>query len=88
MNSIAGFDTRLLEHFTAAVIVTDPDGLIIGWNRAAEQTYGWAEEQVIGQSIVDVLVAPDHASLAAQIIDRLNQSATKQVPPHAVHAGP
>ncbi len=38
-----------------AVVVTDPHGHIVLWNRAAESLYGWTEQEVLGMSILDVL---------------------------------
>lgn len=56
---ITGADARaVLDALVRAVVVTDPDGTIVLWNRSAEELYGWAEHEVIGRSILDVL-APD-----------------------------
>jgi len=56
---IVGADARaVLDALVRAVVVTDPDGTIVLWNRSAEELYGWAEREVIGRSILDVL-APD-----------------------------
>jgi len=41
-----------------AVITTDPDGVILAWNPAAERLYGWPEADVIGRNVADVIV-PD-----------------------------
>ena len=48
----------VLDALVRAVVVTDPDGQILLWNRSAEELYGWAEHEVLGRSILDVL-APD-----------------------------
>lgn len=32
------------------IIVVDPDGIIRFWNRAAEQIFGWREDEVLGRS--------------------------------------
>ncbi|MEO6652188.1 MAG: SpoIIE family protein phosphatase [Ilumatobacteraceae bacterium] len=53
-------DSRaVLDVLARAVVVTDPGGLIVLWNRAAEELYGWAEHEVLGRSVLDVL-APAH----------------------------
>jgi PAS domain-containing protein len=31
-----------------AMIVTDPDLRVLGWNPAAERLYGWSEQEVLG----------------------------------------
>jgi len=56
---IVGVDARaVLDALVRAVVVTDPDGHILLWNRSAEELYGWADHEVLGRSILDVL-APD-----------------------------
>ena len=55
----SGVDARsVLDALVRAVVVTDPDGQIVLWNRSAEELYGWAEHEVLGRSILEVL-APD-----------------------------
>ena len=48
----------MLDALPHAVIVTDPDGRVMRWNRAAEQLYGWIESDAIGQSVIDLLAHP------------------------------
>jgi PAS domain S-box-containing protein len=38
-----------------AVIVTDPDLHVRSWNDAAERLYGWAEHEVLGRHISDIV---------------------------------
>ncbi len=45
----------VLDSLARAVIVTDPDGQIVLWNRASELLYGWAEPEVLGKSVLEVL---------------------------------
>jgi dihydrolipoamide dehydrogenase len=47
---------RLLEALEEAVIVTDPQGTVVYWNRAAERLYGYGREEVVGRSILEVTV--------------------------------
>ena len=46
---------RVLDAMPRAIVVTDVDGVIVGWNRVSEALYGWAAEQVIGARIGDVV---------------------------------
>jgi PAS domain S-box-containing protein len=46
-----------LEAMKAAVIITDSDGVITYWNPFARELYGWAAEEVIGRSIMEITVA-------------------------------
>lgn len=38
-----------------AIVVFDPDGRIVFWNRRAEELYGWTEDEVVGRTTIDVL---------------------------------
>src|SRR3954470_10326730 len=40
-----------------ALIVTTFDGAVAFWNAAATRLYGWAEDEVIGRSIVEITPA-------------------------------
>lgn len=42
---------QLLVDLADGVIVCDPEGLIIFWNRASTRIFGWAESQVLGKSL-------------------------------------
>jgi PAS domain S-box-containing protein len=45
----------VLDTLARAVVVTDADGRIVLWNRAAENLYGWAEREVLGTLILEIL---------------------------------
>lgn len=45
----------LIERMSDAVITTDLDWLIQGWNPGATRLYGWTADEVIGQSAIGVL---------------------------------
>ena len=48
-------ERTVIDALPRAVVVTDPAGLIVLWNTAAEQLYGWAERDVLGRSVLHVL---------------------------------
>ena len=52
-------DRVVIDALVHAVIVTDATGTILLWNGAAEQLYGWAEDEVVGRSVLDVLAPGD-----------------------------
>ncbi len=52
----------VLDVLFRAVVVTDPDGEIVLWNRAAERLYGWSEHEVLGRSVLEVLTPADQAA--------------------------
>ncbi len=43
-----------------AVISSDQEGLVISWNREAEQMFGYTSEQVLGKDLADLIVPPIH----------------------------
>ena len=49
------YHAGLIENISDAVISTDNKFTIKSWNRAAEIIYGWKEEEVIGQSVSEIL---------------------------------
>ncbi|MGH7232119.1 MAG: PAS domain-containing protein, partial [Nitrospiraceae bacterium] len=67
------FQASLLNAVEQAVIVTEPDGTIIYWNRFAESLYGWTAREVIGRNVLDVTSAPGSHDEAVQIMDCLRQ---------------
>jgi PAS domain S-box-containing protein len=50
---------RLLDAVDAAVIATDPEGLVTHWNAAAERMYGWSFDQAIGVPLLSIATGPD-----------------------------
>jgi PAS domain S-box-containing protein len=67
---------RLLDVIVEAVIVTDPAGLVLLWNAAAETLYGWSAEEVIGRNIAEVIETGQSAAEAAHIMDHLRAGKT------------
>ncbi len=67
----------VLDVLERAVIVTDPAGHILLWNRAAESFYGWAEHEVLGRSILDVLAPPHQAETDASDLAQLAGGSSK-----------
>jgi len=58
----------VLEQLPYAVAVTDTVNRIVGWNRIAEETFGFSKAEMVGRSPT-LVYAPDHDStLADQIL--------------------
>jgi PAS domain-containing protein len=47
------FHAGVLESVTEAIIATDLDGVIVSWNRAVVELYGWKRAAVLGRSLLD-----------------------------------
>ncbi|HWS33116.1 MAG TPA: PAS domain S-box protein [Actinoplanes sp.] len=53
---LAARTQRFLDTTQDAFIAGDSQGLITGWNIAAERTFGWAGTEAIGQPIAELLI--------------------------------
>jgi PAS domain S-box-containing protein len=69
----------------AAVVETSPDaivslsteGVVVGWNPAAERIYGYAARQVLGRSLLQLPAEPEEQRLdLAAILDRVTGGET------------
>ncbi|GHD75056.1 diguanylate cyclase domain-containing protein [Vogesella fluminis] len=47
-----------LENTTDAFIEIDGQGLVVSWNRAAENTFGWTQEEAIGNNLAGLIIPP------------------------------
>ncbi|HEV2044139.1 MAG TPA: PAS domain S-box protein, partial [Sphingomicrobium sp.] len=41
-----------------AVAVMDTGGIVIGWNRYSEASFGWTAEEALGQRLSDLIIPP------------------------------
>jgi PAS domain S-box-containing protein len=48
----------MLEAALDAVITMDHRGHVLGWNRAAEATFGWRAHEAVGRDMADLIVPP------------------------------
>lgn len=62
------FYSDLMRTISDAVITADADNMITNWNRAAEITYGWSNEEATGRKLHDLLKTefPEHMERLAQ----------------------
>jgi len=57
-------DIELLDLSREAILVVDPSGKVIFWNRGAERLYGWTAEEAAGKSPIELLNTDLPRSLA------------------------
>lgn len=67
---IAVTPAAVLDAVGRAVVATDTNGTILYWNRGAELLYGWTAEEVLGRSLVDVLVPDSLGGQADRMLAR------------------
>ena len=44
----------------SAFVAIDEDGVITGWNRQAEITFGWPRDEAIGRELAETIIPPQH----------------------------
>jgi two-component system sensor histidine kinase/response regulator len=52
------WERAILNSALDCIISIDPTGHIVEWNRAAERTFGWRRDEVVGASLRDLIVPP------------------------------
>ncbi|MDQ3636378.1 MAG: PAS domain S-box protein, partial [Actinomycetota bacterium] len=65
------FQARLLDAVGQAVIATDPQGKIIYFNKAAEELYGWSQEEAMGRPIMEITPSEEMLGRAEEIMSGL-----------------
>jgi diguanylate cyclase (GGDEF)-like protein/PAS domain S-box-containing protein len=51
--------STILEAMASLVVVLDPEGRVVRFNRASELTTGWTRQEVLGRTFWDVFVVPE-----------------------------
>jgi PAS domain S-box-containing protein len=67
---------EILESLGQALIVTDLEGVVLLWNRAAEALYGWTAAESLGRNIRDLTVPQVAAPVAEEIMTALQEGGT------------
>jgi PAS domain S-box-containing protein len=69
----------VLETALDAVIALYPDGTIAAWNRVAEQLFGWSEGEVLGRSLADLIIPPQHREAHRHGLERYNRTGEARI---------
>ena len=59
----------LFDNAPLALIVSDAEGRITGWNGAATRIFGWPVEEALGKDLMGLLLAPSDRSEVADVVD-------------------
>jgi two-component system, cell cycle sensor histidine kinase and response regulator CckA len=70
MQDAAAHLAAVVESSDDAIISKSLDGIVVSWNKGAEQIYGYTEEEMIGRPISD-LVPPARAGELTEILVRI-----------------
>ena len=68
------FKSNIIQHINDAVITSNKDLFITGWNSAAERMYGWRAEEVIGKKGENILKTEFSSGTRAQILQKLKET--------------
>jgi len=64
------FQAQLLNAVQQAVIATDPGGMVIFWNKFAEDLYGWTSSEAVGRRIQELTPSPFLRDHGSEIVER------------------
>lgn len=84
MQEAARFDVDpalipILDTVLDAVIVMTADGVIAGWNRVAEETFGWTWAEIRGRSLGEAIVPAQHRLAHHEGLRRLDHGGEPRV---------
>jgi PAS domain S-box-containing protein len=84
------FTRAIIESANEAFLAIDGAGMITDWNAQAERMFGWPRMDVLGQSLVTVLIPSDSAAEKTDLIEHLltaspNSTASCRFEVQAVH---
>ncbi len=73
---------EVLESSQDAYVALDQNGVVTGWNRAAEGLFGYTRDEAIGQNMADLAVPSSHrAFFAASLVTAAEDDETGTLPP-------
>jgi len=76
------WERAILDSALDCIISIDPAGGVVEWNRAAERTFGWRRDEVLGAPLRDLIVPPVYRDAFDAELAEYNQSKTSRVLDH------
>jgi len=70
---------NLIDQVHDAIIATDPNGLVVAWNAAAERLYGYSAAEVLGQNVILLYFPEDTGVLDRDVLAPLRTKDFHQV---------
>ena len=61
---------RIIDTASYAYIAMSRDGSVTDWNQAAEQTFGWTREEIVGKTLADRIIPVDQRDAHRQGLER------------------
>ncbi|NIP44376.1 MAG: PAS domain S-box protein, partial [candidate division Zixibacteria bacterium] len=68
------FISAILNTAGALVVVLDPDGKILRFNKACERTSGYKPDEVIGRNFADIFILPEEMEMLAERFEVIKRS--------------
>lgn len=75
LSSLVQF-ASLVELSGVAIVCTTADGVIVSWNPAAEQLYGYSATEVLGKHLHSIMAFPDYSGGLTEDLQKLSRGET------------
>jgi PAS domain S-box-containing protein len=76
------WERAILDSALDCIISIDTAGRVVEWNRAAERTFGWRRDEVVGASLRDLIVPPVYRDAFDAELTEYNASKTSRILDH------
>src|SRR5437868_14211881 len=64
----------IIDTSPSAVITADEKGMITGWNRKAEEIFGWSHDEAIGRTLAATIIPRRYRELHQRGLTRINET--------------
>jgi PAS domain S-box-containing protein len=70
---------RIIDTARDAFVSIDEDGLVVGWNRVAEETFGWLAQEAVAHPLDELIIPPAHRSAHREGLARMPAGGTSSI---------